>query len=133
MIAATAALVGYAGFLVVVFVCRTNGSRWVRFASRADAVGETVLVVSVTCSLVSCLLVLCGGLHPWTGWTAVVLIGALVLVCGVAIALTAQRPLGAAWRPGIDPSDRPALVAAWRPGIDLSDRPALAIDRGVPP
>ena len=34
----------------------------------------------------------------------------MVLVAGIAIALVAQHQLGDAWRPGIDPDDRVALV-----------------------
>lgn len=39
MTAAAIALAGYAGFVVIVFVVRTDPSSWVGFASRADAVG----------------------------------------------------------------------------------------------
>jgi len=110
MTGAALALGGYAGFLIIVFVLRTNRSSWVRFASRADAVSGVVLTLAVSCTFVSLLLVLLDRLHPWVAAPAATFAGAMVLIFGVSVALTAQRQLGPAWRPGIDPRDSPILV-----------------------
>lgn len=58
----------------------------------------------------SLLLVLLDRLHPWSAPPAAIVAGAVLVVVGVAVALTAQRQLGPAWRPGIDRRDRPVLV-----------------------
>ncbi len=110
MIGSAVALTAYTGFLLIVFVLRTNRSSWVRFASRADAAGESLLVISVSCSFVSLVLTLLDRIQPWAAPAAVTLAGAVVLAVGAAVALAAQHQLGAAWRPGIDPSDRTPLV-----------------------
>ncbi len=110
MIGATVALVGYAGFLVVALVVRTDRSSWVRFASQADALAGAVLAIAMTCSFVSLLLVLLGVLHPWASPSATLFAGGLLVALGVVVALSAQRQLGPAWRPGIDPRDHPPLV-----------------------
>lgn len=112
MTGASIALASYAGFLVIVFVVRTDPSSWVRFASRADALSGAVLALALTCSFASPLLVLLGRLDPWSAPPAAILVGAMLMVGGVAVALTAQLQLGPAWRPGIDRSDRPPLVTA---------------------
>ena len=109
---AAIALVGYAGFLSLVFIVRTDPWRWVGFASRADAAAGVLLIVAVSCSLVSLLLVLLGGLQPWGTSPAVSVAGVLLLTVGVAVALEAQRQLGPAWRPGIERRDRPLLVTS---------------------
>lgn len=110
MINAVVALVGYAGFLYLVFVVRTDRAIWVRFSSRADVAAGAVLVIALSCSLVSPLLVLFHRLHPWASPPAAILAGAVLLAVGVAGALAAQRQLGPAWRPGIDPHDHPPLI-----------------------
>ncbi|MEO7556669.1 MAG: isoprenylcysteine carboxylmethyltransferase family protein [Acidimicrobiales bacterium] len=112
MIRAVVALVGSAGFLVYVFVVRTDRSRWVRFASRADAASGALLALGVLCALGTPALMLIGRLDPATTSATVGFAGALVLATGIAIAVVAQRQLGAAWRPGIDPDDRVALVTS---------------------
>ena len=110
MINAVVALVGYAGFLVIVFAVRTDRSSWVRFASRADAVSGGLLLIALACSVVSLSLVVFDRLHSWAAPAALHLAGAVLLAVGVVVALTAQRQLGPAWRPGIDPQDHPPLV-----------------------
>lgn len=110
MTGAAIALMAYAGYLATAFGLRTDRSRWVRFASRADAIGGAVLLLSVSCSLLSPVLTLLGALDPWVVAPAVILVGLALIAAGCAIALTAQRQLGPAWRPGIDPSDSPPLV-----------------------
>lgn len=110
MIGAVIALVGYTGFLVYVFLVRTDRSRWVRFASRADALSATLLGLGLLCTLGAPVLVLTDRLDPVTAPAAVSVLGALVLATGIALAVVAQRQLGDAWRPGIDPDDRVELV-----------------------
>lgn len=107
---AAIALLGYAGFLAVVFVVRTDPSSWVRFTSRADAVAGAVLAAALAASFASLLLVLLDRLHPRTAGPPRVLAGASLMVAGAVLALIAQRQLGPAWRPGIDPNDHPRLV-----------------------
>lgn len=104
------ALVGYAGFLVVVFAVRTDPSSWVRFTSRADAVAGTVLVAALAASFASLHLVLLDRLRPWTSGPATALGGGVLMVAGAVMALSAQGQLGPAWRPGIDPKDQPLLI-----------------------
>ncbi len=110
MIGAAIALAGYVGFLVIGFGVRTDRSRFVPFASRADAFAGGLLGVALLCTLGAPVLVLLDRIEPSSTNPLLVVAGTVVLVAGIAIALVAQHQLGDAWRPGIDPGDRVALV-----------------------
>lgn len=110
MIGATVALVGYTGFLVNVFVVRTDRSRYVAFASSADALSAVLLCLAVFSTVGAPVLVLLDRIEPSITNPLIIVTGAVVLGAGIASALVAQRQLGTAWRPGIDPADRDALV-----------------------
>jgi protein-S-isoprenylcysteine O-methyltransferase Ste14 len=110
VIGAAIALAGYVGFLVIVFGVRTDRSRFVPFASRADAFAGGLLGVALLCTLGAPVLVLLDRIERPTTNPFLMTAGTVVLVAGIAIALVAQHQLGDAWRPGIDPDDRVALV-----------------------
>lgn len=110
MIGAAITLAGYLGFLVIVFGVRTDRSRFVPFASRVDALSGGLVGVALLCTLGAPVLVLLDHVEPSSTNPLLVVAGTVVLVAGIAIALVAQHQLGDAWRPGIDPDDRVALV-----------------------
>jgi len=107
------AVVGYSGFLVVVFGWRTlqtkrstGESRWREPVSATDAVGETVCLVGCLLSLLAAPLALAGTVAPlWTGWVgARGAAGALALALGTGLAIWAQHHLADEWRAGVEAS-----------------------------
>lgn len=110
MIGAALALAGYVAFLVTVFGVRTERSRFVPFASPPDALSGGLLGVALLCTIGTPVAVLVDRIAPWTTNPYLIVTGTIVLVAGIAIALVAQHQLGDAWRPGVDPDDRVALV-----------------------
>ena len=110
------AATGYLTFLLAAFGYRTivaaghGDSGWRRPVSRIDAVGETTCAVGCLLSFLGPVLSAVGAVpEADLGYSGVRLAaGALLLVSGAIVSLSAQAEMGSNWRAGVEAS--PSLV-----------------------
>jgi protein-S-isoprenylcysteine O-methyltransferase Ste14 len=112
----------YLGFLAVAFGWRT----WLQYRRTGDHgfrglarpigsvawYGGVALVIGVGAAVLAPLAELAGLVEPWPALegTWAHLVGVLTALTGIALAVWAQVQMGKAWRIGVDPDERTALV-----------------------
>ncbi|MFN2609130.1 MAG: isoprenylcysteine carboxylmethyltransferase family protein [Acidimicrobiales bacterium] len=91
---------------------RTGRSGWLRPVSRVDAVAESLCTAGCVGTLAAPVLARLSVVPPAGRLSSgpVAAVGLACLLAGIVTSLAAQRQMGLAWKPGIDPAAPPPLV-----------------------